>query len=98
MDRVDDRELIRSEAIINSMTPKERRTPAIIKGSRKRRIAAGSGTSIQDVNRLIKQVGQMQKMMKRMRKQGGLARMMQAVQGGAGARPAMPPARGRRHF
>jgi len=76
---LDDREVVRMEAIIDSMTAKERRTPAIIKGSRKRRIAAGSGTRIQDVNRLLKQIGQMQKMMKRMRKRGGLDRMMQAM-------------------
>jgi signal recognition particle subunit SRP54 len=76
------------------MTPEERRSPAIIKGSRKRRIAAGSGTQIQDVNRLLKQITQMQKMMKRMRKQGGFARMMQSL-GGRGGPPG-PPSRGMR--
>ena len=80
--QVGDRQFVRMEAIIGSMTPQERRHPAIIKGSRKRRIAAGSGNSVQDVNRLLKQFTQMQKMMKRMRKQGGLARMMQGVKGG----------------
>jgi signal recognition particle subunit SRP54 len=90
--QLDDRELVRSEAIICSMTPQERRTPAIIKGSRKRRIAAGSGTQIQDVNRLLKQITQMQKMMKRMNKKGGLARMMQGLSGaGGGGGPPMPP-------
>lgn len=79
--QVDDGQLVRLEAIVNSMTPHERRFPAVIKGSRKRRIAAGSGTQIQDVNRLLKQFTQMQKMMKRMRKKGGLARMMQGMKG-----------------
>ena len=92
-EQVNDRELVRSEAIINSMTPQERRTPAIIKGSRKRRIAAGSGTQIQDVNRLLKQITQMQKMMKRMKKKGGLNRMMQAMSGQGGPPPGMPPGR-----
>jgi signal recognition particle subunit SRP54 len=83
--QVNDREFVRMEAIIGSMTPQERRFPAVIKGSRKRRIAAGSGTQIQDVNRLLKQFAQMQKMMKRMKKKGGLGRMMQGMGGG------MPP-------
>jgi signal recognition particle subunit SRP54 len=60
-----------SEAIINSMTRKERRNPDILNASRRRRIAAGSGMAVQDVNRLIKQFRQMQKMMKRMQKTGG---------------------------
>jgi signal recognition particle subunit SRP54 len=83
--QVNDREFVRMEAIICSMTPHERRFPAVIKGSRKRRIAAGSGTQIQDVNRLLKQFAQMQKMMKRMKKKGGLGRMMQGMAG------AVPP-------
>lgn len=61
---VDDRDLKRVEAIIQSMTPAERRNPKIIGGSRKRRIASGSGTSPQDVNRLLKQFAEAQKMMK----------------------------------
>ncbi|MCH4293279.1 signal recognition particle protein [Shewanella sp. 3B26] len=69
------------EAIINSMTPGERRNPDIIKGSRKRRIAAGSGTQIQDVNRLLKQFTQMQKMMKKMSSKGGMQKMMRAMGG-----------------
>ena len=69
--RVDDAQFVRFEAMINSMTPQERRFPGIIKGSRKRRIAAGSGTQIQDINRLLKQMNQMQKVMKRMKKRGG---------------------------
>ena len=69
------------EAIINSMTKKERKRPDIIKGSRKKRIAAGSGTQIQDVNRLLKQFTQMQKMMKKMSQKGGLAKMMRGLGG-----------------
>jgi signal recognition particle subunit SRP54 len=61
---VDDRDLRRVEAIIQSMTPEERRSPKIIGGSRKRRIATGSGTRPQDVNRVLKQFGEAQKMMK----------------------------------
>jgi signal recognition particle subunit SRP54 len=68
------------EAIINSMTPKERRFPANIKGSHKRRIAVGSGTEIQDINKLLKQFMQMQKMMKKL-KGGGMAKMMQRLKG-----------------
>lgn len=83
-----DSQLVRLEAIINSMTARERRYPAIIKGSRKRRIAAGSGTQVQDVNRLLKQFTQMQKMMKRMRKRGGMAQLMRGM--GGGAPPGMP--------
>jgi signal recognition particle subunit SRP54 len=75
-----DKEVKRLIAIINSMTPGERRLPDIIKGSRKRRIAAGSGTQIQDVNRLLKQFDQAQKMMKKM-KGGGLMKMMRGLQG-----------------
>ena len=59
-----DQQLARQIAIINSMTPQERKLPAVINGSRKRRIAVGSGVQIQDVNRLLKQYKQMQKMMK----------------------------------
>jgi len=73
---------IRLIAIINSMTPGERAFPAVIKGSRKRRIAAGSGTEVQEVNRLLKQFAQMQKMMKKMKGKGGLARMMGQLKGG----------------
>ena len=61
----------RSEAIINSMTVKERRNPSILNASRRRRIAAGSGVEVQDVNRLVKQFTQLQKMMKRLKKTGG---------------------------
>jgi signal recognition particle subunit SRP54 len=68
--KVDDRELVRIEAIINSMTPEERRRHAVINGSRRKRIAGGSGTSIQDVNRLLKNYTQVMKMMKKLNKSG----------------------------
>jgi signal recognition particle subunit SRP54 len=80
------------EAIINSMTMKERRNPDILSGSRKRRITTGSGTQIQDLNRLLKQHKQMQKVMKKM-KGGGLANMMRGMGGmkppGGGGFPRM---------
>lgn len=78
--QVNDKEIGRLIAIVNSMTPKERRFPAIIKGSRKRRIANGSGTQVQDVNRLLKQFTQMQKMMKKM-KGGGMEKMLRRMGG-----------------
>ena len=65
--KVDENELVRTEAIINSMTPKERRTHQIINGSRRKRIAKGSGTTVQEVNQLLKQYVQAQKMMKTMK-------------------------------
>jgi signal recognition particle subunit SRP54 len=75
---VDDRELVRIEAIINSMTPQERRQHAIINGSRRKRIARGSGTTVQDVNQLLKNYTQVLKMMKKLNKGGlrGLGRGM----------------------
>jgi signal recognition particle subunit SRP54 len=79
-DQAADKEVKRLVAIIHSMTPQERRFPDVIKGSRKRRIAAGSGTQIQDVNRLLKQFDQAQKMMKKM-KGGGMMKMMRGLQG-----------------
>ena len=66
VDELDDSHLVRTEAIIRSMTPEERRRPEIIGGSRRRRIARGSGTTPQDVNQLLNQFGQMQKMMRQM--------------------------------
>lgn len=86
--QMDDKVTVRMEAIINSMTPKERERPEIIKGSRKRRIAAGSGTQIQDVNKLLKQFTQMQKMMKKMSGKGGMQKMMRSMKG------MMPPGGG----
>ncbi|MBK1722905.1 signal recognition particle protein [Thiocystis violacea] len=79
-EKANDKELGKLVAIINSMTLQERRFPAIIKGSRKRRIAAGSGAQVQDVNRLLKQFTQMQKMLKKM-KGGNMAKMMRSMQG-----------------
>jgi signal recognition particle subunit SRP54 len=76
-----DKDIRRQIAIINSMTPKERRNPGVIDGSRRRRIAAGSGVQVQDVNRLLKQFLEMQRMMKNL-KGGKLKRMMNAFKGG----------------
>ena len=78
--QVNDKQIGQTIAIINSMTIKERTHPAIIKGSRKKRIAAGSGTQVQDINRLLKQFLQMQKMMKKMGK-GGMAKMLRGMKG-----------------
>jgi signal recognition particle subunit SRP54 len=78
--QVGDREVKKLIAIVNSMTAQERSFPAVIKGSRKKRIAAGSGTQVQDVNKLLKQFTQMQKVMKKM-KGGGMAKMMRGMQG-----------------
>ncbi|MCK5661932.1 MAG: signal recognition particle protein [Thiotrichaceae bacterium] len=74
-----DSEINRMEAIINSMTPQERRFPTVIKGSRKRRIATGSGTKIPEVNRMLKQFSQMQKMFKQASKKRGMANIMQRI-------------------
>ncbi|MDL2269398.1 signal recognition particle protein, partial [Desulfosarcina sp. OttesenSCG-928-G17] len=75
---VDEKELVHIEAIINSMTPQERRQHTLINGSRRKRIANGSGTSVQDVNRLLKNYAQAMKMMKKFNKSGmrGLGRDM----------------------
>ena len=88
--KVDDRHTIQMIAIINSMTPNERRFPDIIRGSRKRRIAQGSGTEIQAVNRLLKQHAQMKKMMKKFGRGGmkGMMRQLRNLPGGG-----MPPGR-----
>ena len=86
MSQLGDKQTGQTIAIINSMTAGERRFPEVIRGSRKRRIAQGSGTQVQDVNRLLKQFKQMQKMMKRMGK-GGMAKMMRGMKGNM---PGMP--------
>jgi len=78
-EKIDDKEFSRTEAIINSMTPQERRFPDIIKASRKRRIATGSGTQVQDINRLLKQFLQTQKMMKQMNKKGGIMNILRSM-------------------
>ncbi len=80
----------RMEAMINAMTPAERRNPDIINGSRKRRITLGSGTQVQELNRLLKQHKQMQKMMKKMGKKGGLNNMLRGM-GGRMPPGGMPP-------
>ncbi|BBP01521.1 signal recognition particle protein [Sulfuriferula nivalis] len=76
----DEKAVNRIEGIINAMTPQERSKPEILKASRKRRIAAGAGVSVQEVNRLLKQFEQAQKMMKMMSK-GGLSKMMRGMKG-----------------
>ena len=85
--QADDKQVRRLIAIVNSMTPHERRYPDVIRASRKRRIAAGSGVQVQEVNRLLRQFTQMQKMMKKMSK-GGMAKMMRSMKG------RMPPGMG----
>jgi len=80
-DGVGEQQMRRQIAIINSMTPSERRFPKTINGSRKKRIASGCGLQVQDVNRLLKQFTQMEKMMKRMSR-GGMKKMMRGLPGG----------------
>ena len=95
--RIDDGQLRRMEAIIGSMTVQERRFPDIVSGGRKRRIALGSGTQVQDVSRLLKQHKQMQRTMRKMTSKGGMQKAMRRLQSGqarAGTRP--PARRGRR--
>jgi signal recognition particle subunit SRP54 len=87
MDRAE-RDVRRMEGIIQSMTPLERRKPELIKASRKRRIAAGAGVQVQEVNRLLNQFGQMQGMMKKM-KGGGLMKMMKRLGGMKGFGPTL---------
>ncbi|HFE39501.1 MAG TPA: signal recognition particle protein [Gammaproteobacteria bacterium] len=89
-DKMNNKEMDRLQAIIFSMTKEERRRPEIIKGSRKRRIAAGCGQQVQDVNRLLKQFSQMQKMMKKMRTKGGMAAMMKQMKGVMGGGGGLP--------
>ncbi len=91
--QVDGKMFVQMEAIINSMTPAERRNPDVLNGSRKRRITEGSGTQVQDLNRLIKQHKQMQKMMKKLTQKGGMQNMMRGMQGmmGQGGMPGGAP-------
>ncbi len=79
--KADDKSVIHMVAIIDSMTPKERRYPDLIKASRKQRIAKGAGLQVQDVNRLLKQHTQMSKMMKKFSKKGGMKNFMRSMQG-----------------
>ena len=83
-----EKQIRRTEGIINSMTAAERAKPELIKASRKRRIAAGAGVPVQEVNRMLKQFDQMQAMMKQMKK-GGLAKMMRGL-GALKGLPGMP--------
>ncbi len=88
---MDDSILVRQQAIISSMTRKERRRPKLLNASRKRRIAKGSGTSVQEINKLVKMHRQMADMMKKLgKRKGGLAGLF----GGGGAMPDMPPEAG----
>lgn len=80
LDKIDDSALKRQEAIIQSMTPLERSKPVLLNASRKRRIAAGSGTTVQEINKLYKQLQDMQTVMKRMKKMG-MGKMMGMMQG-----------------
>jgi signal recognition particle subunit SRP54 len=91
--RVDTKMFVRMEAIINSMTPRERQDPDMLNGSRKRRIIQGSGTSIQDLNRLLKQFKQMQKMMKKMGNKGAMQNMMRGLGGMMPPGAGLPPRR-----
>ncbi|NRB38902.1 MAG: signal recognition particle protein [Pseudomonadales bacterium] len=102
-EQVDGKMFVQMEAMIDSMTPLERRKPELLNGSRKRRITQGSGTQLQDLNRLIKQHKQMQKMMKKLTKKGGMQNMMRGMQGmmgkggmppGMGGMPGLPPGLG----
>ncbi|MRI34530.1 signal recognition particle protein [Endozoicomonas sp. OPT23] len=94
--QMDNKIFVQMEAIINSMTPAERANPDIMTGSRKKRIAGGSGTQIQDINRLLKQHKQMSKMMKKVTKKGGMNKLMRGLGGMKGQMPGgmggmMPP-------
>ncbi|MGI9510578.1 MAG: signal recognition particle protein, partial [Geminicoccaceae bacterium] len=82
--KIDDKMINRQLAILSSMTPKERKNPQILHASRKKRIAAGSGTQVQEVNKLMKQYQQMQTMMKRMKKAGGMKNLMGRMGGMGG--------------
>ncbi len=84
-EQINDKQTKQIVAIIDSMTPHERRYPDIVRGSRKVRISNGSGTKVQEVNRLLKQFAQMQKMMKRVGKKGGVRNLARALKGVSGA-------------
>jgi signal recognition particle subunit SRP54 len=81
-DQVDENQFTRVEAIINSMTPKERNNHEIISGNRRKRIARGSGTTVQEVNQLLRQYAQMRKMFKSAGKGGALQRRLMGTMGG----------------
>lgn len=94
--QVDDRILVKMEAMIDSMTPKERIRPELINAKRKIRIAKGSGTTVQEINRLLKMHQEMSSAMKRLKKLGGIKGLMKMLGGGAdgGMPPMMPPSGG----
>ncbi|AAV89699.1 signal recognition particle protein [Zymomonas mobilis subsp. mobilis ZM4 = ATCC 31821] len=94
--QVDDRILVKMEAMIDSMTPKERIRPELINAKRKIRIAKGSGTTVQEINRLLKMHQEMSSAMKRLKKLGGIKGLMKMLGGGAdgGMPPMMPPGGG----
>jgi signal recognition particle subunit SRP54 len=83
---IDDDAFTGIESIIKSMTPQEREAPSLMNGSRRKRIAAGSGTTVQDVNRLLKQFEDTRKMMKMMSNRGNMAKMMKGMKGVGGQR------------
>lgn len=95
---IDEKMLKRQEAIIQSMTPKEKANPKVIHANRKKRIANGSGTSVQDVNKVLKQYQQMSKMMKQVSKMGkkGMMRSLGGLMGGGGPMGGLPPGFGQR--
>jgi signal recognition particle subunit SRP54 len=100
LENFDDREMDRIEAIIKSMTPQERRQPRILNGSRRLRVAKGSGVQVSDVNQLIDRFGEAQKMMRQMRKGGGMPGMggMPGLPGGGGKKgrgKTAPPRKGK---
>jgi signal recognition particle subunit SRP54 len=88
--KMNDKALNQTIALINAMTPKERRVPKIISGSRKRRITQGSGTDIQDLNRLLKQFEKMQKILQKVSKPGAMKQMMRGMGGMAGLKGLFP--------
>ena len=88
---IDEKQLAHQEAIISSMTKKERKDIKLLNASRRKRIAAGSGTTVQEVNRLLKQYQDMSRVMKQMGKSGMLKGMMGGLMGGGGTPPQLPP-------
>jgi signal recognition particle subunit SRP54 len=88
---VDDKILVRQEAVISSMTRQERANPDVINGSRRKRIAAGAGVEVSEVNKLLKMHRQMSDMMKKMNKGGRAMQGLSALFGGGGGMPPMPP-------
>ena len=88
---IDERQLAHQEAIISSMTKKERKDIKLLNASRRKRIAAGSGTTVQEVNRLLKQYQDMSRVMKQMGKSGMLKGMMGGMMGGGGGTPPQLP-------